>query len=230
MKTVGLIGGMSWESTAEYYRLLNETIRKRLGGFHSAKIVLVSVDFAEIEAMQSENRWDEANQAMANAALQLERGGADCILLCTNTMHKCAPAIQAASHLPFLHIADTTAFAIKTKHLSSVGLIGTRFTMEESFFKDRLLDSFGITTIVPSPNERETIHQIIYEELVQGIILEKSRLAYTEIIEHLVERGAQGIILGCTEIGLLIQQKDSSVPIFDTTRIHVDAAVEYSIN
>jgi aspartate racemase len=229
MKTIGLIGGMSWESTVEYYRLLNETVRDRLGGFHSAKCVIVSVDFDEIETMQSENRWEDATRAMTTAARQLENAGAEVILLCTNTMHKCAPGIQKETKLPFLHIADATAQAIKAQGLSKVGLLGTRFTMEESFIKDRLADSFGLTVLTPDRNEREIIHRIIYEELVVGITDEKSRRAYVQIINQLIDRGAQGIILGCTEIGLLIRQKDVSVPVFDTTRIHAVSAVDFSL-
>ncbi len=229
MKTIGLIGGMSWESTGEYYRLLNEAVHERLGGFHSAKCVLVSVDFSEIELLQSENRWEEAAQAMVAAARQLELAGADVIVLCTNTMHKCAPEIQNATSIPFLHIADATALQVKAQHLTKVGLLGTRFTMEESFIKDRLADSFGLTVLVPSPDERKKIHRIIYDELVHGVILEESRQVYVRIIDNLILRGAQGIILGCTEIGLLIRQADTSVPVFDTTLIHAQAAVDFSL-
>ena len=229
MKTIGLIGGMSWESTGEYYRLLNESVHDRLGGFHSAKCVLVSVDFAEIEILQSENRWQEAAQVMVAAARQLEKAGADVIVLCTNTMHKCAPEIQNATSIPFLHIADATALEIKTQNMTRVGLLGTRFTMEESFIKDRLADSFGLSVLVPNPAEREQIHRIIYDELVHGVILEESRQVYVGIIDSLIERGAQGIILGCTEIGLLIRQADTSVPVFDTTLIHAQAAVDFSL-
>ncbi len=229
MKTIGLIGGMSWESTVEYYRLLNEAVRDRLGGFHSAKCILVSVDFDEIETLQRENRWKEAGQAMAAAARQLERGGAEVILLCTNTMHKCALDIQQATDLPFMHIADTTALAVKARQITQVGLLGTRFTMEESFIKDRLVDEFGLSVLIPDPSEREQIHKIIYEELVQGIVLEKSRQVYIQVIHNLISKGAQGIILGCTEIGLLIRQADVNVPVFDTTHIHALAAVDYSL-
>ncbi len=229
MNTIGLIGGMSWESTGEYYRLLNKSIHERLGGFHSAKCVLVSVDFAEIELLQSENRWEEAAQAMVAAARQLEKAGADVIVLCTNTMHKCAPEIQNAISIPFLHIADATALEVKKQHLTNVGLLGTRFTMEQSFIKDRLADAFGLTVLVPNPGEREQIHRIIYDELVHGVILEESRQVYVQIIDNLITRGAQGIILGCTEIGLLIRQADTSVPVFDTTLIHTRAAVEFAL-
>ncbi len=230
MKTIGLIGGMSWESTAEYYRLLNETIHDRLGGFHSAKCVLVSVDFAEIEVLQSENRWDEATQAMVSAARQLEQAGADFILLCTNTMHKCASEIQQATSLPFLHIADATAQAVKAQHLRKVGLLGTRFTMEEPFMKDRLTEKFGLNVLVPSAAEREQVHRIIYDELVHGAILENSRQVYLQMMRQLIAQGAEGIILGCTEIGLLINQADSPVPVFDTTQIHALAAVDFSLS
>jgi aspartate racemase len=189
----------------------------------------VSVDCDEIEAMQSENRWEDATRAMTTAARQLENAGAEIILLCTNTMHKCAPGIQKETNLPFLHIADATAQAIKAQGLSKVGLLGTRFTMEESFIKDRLVDSFGLTVLTPDQDEREIIHRIIYEDLVQGIIHENSRQAYVQIIDQLIHRGAQGIILGCTEIGLLIRQEDVSVPVFDTTRIHAVSAVDFSL-
>ena len=229
MKTIGLIGGMSWESTVEYYRLLNKTVHERLGGFHSAKCVLVSVDFSEIETLQNENRWDEASQILAGAARQLESAGAEVILLCTNTMHKCAPAIESATSLPFIHIADAAATAIKAQNLTKIGLLGTRFTMVDSFIKDRLADSFGLSVLIPNQNEIEIIHKVIYEELVQGIILDTSRQAYLQIINQLVARGAQGIILGCTEIGLLIRQSDSPVPVFDTTRIHALSAVEFAL-
>ena len=229
MKTIGLIGGMSWESTVEYYRLLNKTVHERLGGFHSAKCVLVSVDFSEIETLQNENRWDEASQILAGAARQLESAGAEVIFLCTNTMHKCAPAIESATSLPFIHIADAAATAIKSQNLTKVGLLGTRFTMVDSFIKDRLADSFGLSVLIPNQNEIEIIHKVIYEELVQGIILDTSRQTYLQIINQLVARGAQGIILGCTEIGLLIRQSDSPVPVFDTTRIHALSAVEFAL-
>lgn len=230
MKTIGLIGGMSWESTLEYYRLLNEAVHDRLGGFHSAKCILVSVDFDEIETLQRENRWREAGQAMAAAARQLEHGGAEVILLCTNTMHKCAVDIQEATSLPFLHIADAAARAVKARHIMNIGLLGTRFTMEESFIKDRLVDDFGLSVIIPDPSEREQIHKIIYDELVHGIVLEKSRQVYIQIINNLISKGAQGIILGCTEIGLLIHPEDINVPVFDTTQIHALAAVDYSLS
>jgi aspartate racemase len=229
MKTIGLIGGMSWESTADYYRLLNQEIHTRLGGFHSAKCAIVSVDFAEIEILQREGRWDDAAASMAEAACQLERAGAEFIILCTNTMHKSADSITQAVSIPFMHIADPTAQAIQAQGIKTVGLLGTRFTMLEDFYKGRLADRFGLNILIPDEDEVETVHRIIYAELVQGVVLPESRQAYREIIQHLVAKGAQGIILGCTEIGLLIQSADSSVPIFDTTQLHAQAAADFSL-
>ena len=229
MKTIGLIGGMSWESSADYYRLLNEEVHARLGGYHSARCVMVSVDFADIETLQHEGRWREAADRMAEAACQLERAGADFIILCTNTMHKSATAITQAVSIPFIHIADPTAQAIQTQGLVTIGLLGTRFTMEEDFYKGRLSEQFGLNVVIPDAVDRETVHRVIYDELVQGEILAESRHAYREIIRHLVAKGAQGIILGCTEIGLLIAPSDAPVPIFDTTRLHALAAVNFAL-
>jgi aspartate racemase len=230
MKTVGLIGGMSWESSNEYYRLLNEGVHQRLGGVHSARSVMVSVDFADIEVLQREGRWEEATQAMVRAAQALERAGAECIVLCTNTMHKSAGAITGLTRIPFLHIADATAQRIRAAGLHTVGLLGTRFTMEEAFYKNRLVDKFGLQVLIPDPEQRETVHRVIYDELVLGKINSSSKKQYVNIIKSLVSQGAEGIILGCTEIGMLIQAKDSPVPLFDTTRIHAEAAVEFALS
>ena len=229
MKTIGLIGGMSWESSLEYYRILNELARERLGGLHSARCLMVSVDFAEIEEMQRLNRWDAAAQAMVDAACSLERGGADFILLCTNTMHKLAPQIEAAVRIPFLHIADATARRIAAQGIQRVGLLGTRYTMEEDFYKGRLVEKFGLQVLVPERAEREIVHRVIYDELCLGTVLESSRAAYRQVIAGLASRGAQAIILGCTEIGLLVKPADSPVPLFDTTRIHAEEALELAI-
>lgn len=229
MKTIGLIGGMSWESTATYYRMINEAIRDRLGGFHSAKCIVFSVDFAEIELLQQTGQWERAGQILAQAAQRLEKAGAEILLLCTNTMHKCAPEIQAAITIPLLHIADATGHAIVKQNLTTVGLLGTRFTMEERFILHSLTHNFGLNVLVPDQGERQIVHSIIFDELVKGIILDSSRQAYQSVINRLVERGAQGIILGCTEIGLLIRPQDTGVPIFDTTLLHSLAAVEASL-
>jgi aspartate racemase len=229
LKTIGLIGGMSWESSLEYYRLINEEVHNRLGGVHSARSVMVSVDFAEIETLQREGRWAEATQAMVEAARQVEQGGADFLLICTNTMHKMASEVQAAINIPLLHIADTTAEQVCASNLHTIGLLGTRFTMEEDFYAGRLAQRFGLQVLIPDPAQREAVHRIIYEELVVGKILPESRQAYRQVIAGLAAQGAQGIILGCTEIGLLVQPEDSSVPLFDTTRLHAMAAVEYAL-
>mgnify|MGYP002476329470 CR=1 FL=1 len=229
MKIIGLIGGMSWESSLEYYRLVNAGVKARLGGLHSAKCVLVSVDFAEIEALQSSARWVEAGQCMAEAAQSLERAGAEGVVLCTNTMHKLADQIEAAVRIPFLHIADATAEKVKAAGLSRVGLLGTRFTMEQDFYAGRLRDRHGLEVLTPPETERETVHRVIYDELVLGQIKAASRAAFAGIMRGLAARGAQGIILGCTEIGLLVGQADSPVPLFDTTRIHAEAAVDWAV-
>jgi len=229
MKTIGLIGGMSWESSLEYYRLINQAVKEKLGGLHSAKCLLFSVDFAEIEVLQRENRWEEAVAPMQEAALALQKAGADCIVLCTNTMHKLSGQIEAAILIPFLHIADATARAIQATGIREVGLLGTRFTMEQDFYRGRLMEKFGLTVHIPEPPDREIVHRIIYEELVLGTIKEKSRQQYGRIIQSLAEMGAKGIILGCTEIGLLVQDSDSELPLFDTTRLHAQAAVEFAL-
>jgi aspartate racemase len=229
VKTIGLIGGMSWESSIEYYRIINETAKARLGGFHSAKCLMYSVDFADIETLQHQGRWPEAAQVLVGAAKSLENGGADFVVLCTNTMHKVADEIQAHIHIPLLHIADATAQQIVDSGIGKVGLLGTRFTMEEDFYKSRLIQPYGLDVMIPNPQEREIVHRVIYDELVKGEIRPESKAQYIDIIEGLVRHGAEGVILGCTEIGLLVRDGDCRVPLFDTTRIHARAAVEYAL-
>jgi aspartate racemase len=229
MLTIGMIGGMSWESSAEYYRLVNELVRERLGGFHSARCLLYSVDFAEIEAMQTEGRWDDAGERLAAAAVTLEAGGADLLLLCTNTMHKVADAVEQAVSIPFLHLADATAAAVLAAGIDTVGLLGTAFTMEQDFYRDRL-ESRGLTVLVPEADEREVVHRVIYDELVLGVVSDGSRAAYRDVMARLVSRGARGIVLGCTEIELLVGADDTTVPVFPTTRLHVEAAVERALS
>jgi len=230
MKVVGLIGGMSWESTIPYYREINELIKERLGGLHSAKIILYSVDFHDIERLQRAGDWETAGQLMADAARCLEGAGADFLVLCTNTMHKVAAAIEAAVHIPLLHIADPTAAEIKAAGFSTVGLLGTRFTMEQSFYKDRLRERHGLRITIPLSEDRRIIHRIIYEELCQGLILDESRNEYRRVIRSLVHQGAEAIILGCTEISLLVDRHDSAVPLFDTTRTHARRAAEQALD
>lgn len=229
MKTIGLIGGMSWESSIEYYRIINETAKEKLGGLHSAKSLMVTVDFAEIEKLQHEDRWDEAAQILVNCAQDLERGGADFIVLCTNTMHKLADQITASVKIPFLHIADATAQKIAAAGMKRIGLLGTRFTMEHDFYKGRLIQNFGLDVLIPEKTDRDIIHRVIYDELVQGKIVDSSREEYKRIMQALVEQGAEGIILGCTEIELLVGQADCRVPLFPTTLIHAMAAVEKAL-
>ncbi len=229
MKTIGLIGGMSWESTIPYYRTLNETVKARLGGLHSAKVVMVSVDFHEIEALQRAGDWTAAGAAMADAASRLARAGADVLVLCTNTMHKVAPAIEAAVNIPLLHIADPTAAAIKAAGLQRIGLLGTRFTMEQDFYKDRMHTRHGLQMLLPNATDRDTVHRIIYEELCLGKIVPSSRDSYRRTMAELVAQGAQAIILGCTEIALLVDASDASVPLFDTTAIHATSAAEWAL-
>ncbi|MBL8078412.1 MAG: aspartate/glutamate racemase family protein [Anaerolineales bacterium] len=229
MKTIGLIGGMSWESSIEYYRIINETAKEKLGGLHSAKSLMVTVDFAEIEKLQHEDRWDEAAQTLVKCAQDLERGGADFIVLCTNTMHKVADQIIAGINIPFLHIADATAEKVKTAGIKRIGLLGTRFTMEHDFYKGRLINNFGLEVLTPNEKDREIVHRVIYEELVLGKIVEDSRKEYRRIIHALIEQGAEGIILGCTEIELLVKAQDASVPLFPTSYIHAVAAVEKAL-
>jgi aspartate racemase len=226
MKVIGLIGGMSWESTVEYYRLINKAVKQRLGGLHSAKCVLYSVDFAEVEELQRQGNWPEAAGLLTAVALNLEHGGADFVVICTNTMHKVADAIQARIGIPLLHIADATADAVKQAGLQRVGLLGTRFTMEDDFYRRRLTDQFQLEVVIPDEEDRKTVHRVIYEELCVGKIRPESKAHLAVIINQLVEIGAQGIILGCTELGLLLEVKDSRVPLFDTTQLHALAAVE----
>jgi aspartate racemase len=229
MRMIGLIGGMSWESSAEYYRLINEAVKARLGGLHSARSVMLTVDFAEIEAMQAAGRWDEAGALLAAAAQSLERAGAECLVLCTNTMHKVADAMTAAVAIPCIHIADATATAIRAQGLRRVGLLGTRFTMEEAFYRGRLTEQHSLEVLTPEADDRAVVNQVIYEELCLGRIRAESRAQYRAIMARLIERGAEAIILGCTEITLLVAQADSAVPLFDTTRLHAQAAVDFAL-
>jgi aspartate racemase len=229
VKTIGLIGGMSWESTVPYYRIVNESVRERLGGLHSAKIILYSVDFFDVERLQHSGDWEAAGRLLAHAARSLEAAGADFLVLCTNTMHKVAPAIEAAVAIPLLHIADPTASVVISAGHRTVGLLGTRFTMEEPFYKDRLRERYGLQVLVPDDEEREFVHRVIYDELCLGKILPSSRRQYQRIIGNLVSQGAEAIILGCTEISLLIGPKDATVPLFDTTWIHARSAAERAL-
>jgi len=229
MKNIGLIGGMSWESSIEYYRIINQQARKALGGVHSARSVMVSVDFGEIEKLQAAGEWEEATQVMVRCANVLEDAGADFILICTNTMHLMAEEVQAAVEIPLLHIADATAKAVQKAGLKSVGLLGTRFTMEKDFYRGRLEKTHGLRVIIPDEEGRSLVHRVIYEELVQGQILAESRKAYQGVIDILVEDGAEGIVLGCTEIGLLFRGEDLPIPVFDTMEIHARAAVDAAL-
>jgi aspartate racemase len=228
-KVIGLIGGLSWESSAEYYRILNEAVRGRLGGLRSARILMWSFDFAEIEALQHVGHWDEATQLMIDAARRLERGGADFVLIASNTMHRMAADVQAAIDIPLLHIADPTAERIQAAGVTRVGLLGTAFTMEQDFYKGRLASEHGLEVLVPDEADRAAVHRIIYEELVQGRVEPSSRETYRAVMGRLVERGAEAIILGCTEIMLLVGAEDSTVPLYDTTTIHAEAAVERAL-
>ncbi|MFM6847483.1 MAG: aspartate/glutamate racemase family protein [Terrabacter sp.] len=228
MKLVGMLGGMSWESSAEYYRLANELVRERVGGLASARLLLHSVDFAEVERLQAEGRWDEAGELLAKAAAGLEAGGAELLLLCTNTMHKVADAVESAVSIPLLHIGDVTAEAVRRAGLSRVGLLATAYTMEQPFLRERLA-GHGLTVLVPEADDRAVVHRVIYEELCVGVVSEESRQAYRQIIGRLVAGGAEGIVLGCTEIELLVDQSDSTVPVFPTTRLHVEAAVSAAL-
>jgi aspartate racemase len=225
MKTVGLIGGMSWESTATYYRLINQGVRERCGGLHSAKLLLYSVDFAEIEEMQSAGRWYEAGQLLAEAAARLEKGGADLLLICTNTMHKVADQVAAAVTLPLLHIAEATGERIARDGLEAIGLLGTRFTMEEDFYRSVLENQFGLRVVVPAAEDRRLIDKVIFDELCRGIIADESRKKYLRIIDSLAAQGCAAVILGCTEIALLIGPRDTDLPLYDTTEIHAQQAV-----
>jgi aspartate racemase len=230
MLTIGLIGGMSWESTIPYYRTINETVRNARGGLHSAKLVLYSVDFHPIEAMQRRAQWAEAGDVLAQAARALETAGADFLVLCTNTMHKVASTVERAVRTPLLHIADPTAEAIRQAGLRTVGLLGTRFTMEESFYRDRLRERHGIDVVVPGEDDRTAVHRIIYDELCMGRVVDASRATFARTIERLVDRGAEGIVLGCTEISLLVGASDAPVPVFDTTLLHARAAAIHAMN
>ena len=230
MKTIGLIGGLSWESSIEYYRIINQESQKRLGGLHSAKCIMYSFDFADIETLQMAGDWPRAARRMIQAARQLERGGADCIVICSNTMHKMADEVQAAVDLPLIHIADATAEVILAAGLQNIALLGTRFTMEQDFYKGRMRDHFGLNILIPDDEDRAAVHRIIYDELVRGEIKESSRRRYQAVIENLRAAGAQAVILGCTEIGLLIGPEDSPIPSFDTTWLHARAAVEWALS
>jgi aspartate racemase len=226
---IGLLGGLSWESSAEYYRIINQRVRDRLGGVHSARCLLWSFDFGEIEALQHAGRWDDAAAAMIDAAQRLQRGGADFLLICSNTMHRMADAVEQAAGIPLLHIADPTAARVRAAGCSRVGLLGTGFTMEQEFYKGRLHRRFGLDVLTPGDEDRATVHRIIYDELVRGQVAAASRDAYRGVIARLVARGAQAVILGCTEIMLLVRPEDSFVPLFDTTTIHAEAAVERAL-
>ena len=229
MKKIGLIGGMSWESSQVYYEIINEKVRELLGGFHSSKCIMESVDFAEIEKLQHQDDWDALNKMMVDSAKILENAKADFIVLCTNTMHICSDEITKNISIPFLHIAVATAEKIKEQNINKVLLLGTRFTMEKDFFKDILSYDYGIDVIIPNQDDRETVHKIIYEELVRGKIESKSKEKYQRIINDSIKNGAQAVILGCTEIPLLIKRGDVDIPVFDTTRIHAETAVEFAI-
>ena len=229
MKTIGLLGGMSWQSTTSYYQAINRGVQQYLGGLHSAKVCLVSVDFANIEVLQRQNEWQKAGALLAKTAKQIEAGGADCLLICTNTMHKVAPQIARSINIPLLHIADCTGQKLQQEQIQTVGLLGTEFTMSEDFYKDKLINNFGIDVLVPSAAQQEDIHSVIYDELCLGKVNHTSKQRYLEVINSLHQRGAQGVILGCTEISLLVQQTDTDIPLFDTTAIHAQAAVDFAI-
>lgn len=229
MKTIGLLGGMSWESTAHYYRLINKGIRSRLGGLHSASLVMYSVDFHGLEQLMKKNDWPAIENELTSFARRVERGGADFLLICTNTMHKAAPAIQEAVSIPLLHLADATARKIQTAGLTKIGLLGTRFTMEEEFYRGRLIKEHGLEVLIPDKSDREIVDRIIFDELCRGEVLPDSKSEYLRIIRQLAEQGAEGIILGCTEIGMLVQPADTPTPLFDTTEIHAGAAVEMAL-
>lgn len=229
MKTIGLIGGMSWESSMLYYQIINETVKVRKGGHHSAKSLLYSVDFQEIKDLQHQGNWTKATKVMIEAAQKLEAGGADVIVICTNTMHKMAPEVMNSVSIPLLHIADPTAKKIVADKIKRVALLGTAFTMEQQFYKDRLIDQFGLEVVVPDEADRAVVHDIIYHELCLGIINEDSKKKYLDIINSLIRQGAEAVILGCTEITMLISQEDCTIPVYDTTRLHAEAAVDFCI-
>ena len=228
MKTIGLIGGMSWESTVTYYQILNETVKQQLGGLHSAKILLYSVDFAQIEEFQARGQWEESAEVLARAAENLEKAGADFLLICTNTMHKVAPQVRQRISIPLLHIAEATAEALKEAGITKVGLLGTKYTMTQDFYKAKIQEA-GIDVVIPDAAGVELVNRVIYEELCLGTVREESRKQFSAVIETLKERGAQGVILGCTEIGLLVSQEDSVLPVFDTTYIHAEKAAMYAL-
>jgi aspartate racemase len=230
VKTIGLIGGMSWESTVPYYQVINRVVGERLGSLHSAKIALYSVDFYEIETLQHEGRWAESGEILADAARAVRRAGADFLVLCTNTMHKVAPRIEAAVDIPLLHIADATAARVRAAGVTRVGLLGTRFTMEEDFYRGRLERRHGLAVLTPPADERGLVHRVIYDELCLGKVLEPSRSGFRLVVDGLVERGAEGVILGCTEIGLLLRAGDAPVPLFDTATIHAEAAALHALD
>ena len=225
MKTIGLLGGMSWESSTLYYRWINELVREELGGLHSAKIAMVSVDFQEIEDLQHKGEWEQSGELLSKSAMQIEAAGADFLLICTNTMHKVAPQIETAVNIPLLHIADATAEAIKAQNIKTIGLLGTNFTMEQAFYAGRLAKKHGLTVLTPPKADRDIVHRIIYEELVVGVVRDESRAEYLRIMNDLQQQGAEGVIEGCTEIVMLVQQKHTPIPLFDTTAIHAKAAV-----
>jgi aspartate racemase len=229
MKKIGLIGGMSWESSQVYYEIINEKVRDILGGFHSAKCIMESVDFAEIEKLQHADDWDSLNKIMVDSALNLQNAKADVIVLCTNTMHLCSEEIIKNINIPFLHIAEATGKIIKEKNIKKVLLLGTKFTMEKDFFKNILINKFGIETIIPNERDRDIVHEIIYKELVHGVVDAKSKKEYQRIINGSIKNGAEGVILGCTEIPLLINNSDVDIPTFDTTRIHAESTVEFAL-
>jgi aspartate racemase len=229
MKTIGLLGGMSWESTMLYYQWINEMVRERLGGLHSAQIAMVSVDFQEIEELQHKGKWHQAGEELSKAAMQIEAAGADFLLICTNTMHKVAPQIESAINIPLLHIADATADEIKKQGISAIGLLGTNFTMEQDFYAGRLAEVHGLEVIIPEKEDRDIVHRVIYEELVLGEVKDESRREYLRIMGALQAQGAEGVIEGCTEIVMLVQQKDTAIPLFDTTAIHAKKAVELAL-
>ncbi len=229
MKTIGLLGGMSWESTAGYYRAINEGIKKRLGGLHSAKIAMVSVDFEPIENLQRKGDWEQMASILCEAARNIQSAGADFLLICTNTMHKVAPQIEAAVTIPLLHIADATAEVLLKKGIKTVGLLGTAFTMEQDFYKGRLSDNYGLNVLVPDEKDRQIVHAVIFQELCLGKREPDSKAAYLRIIDQLAEQGAEAVVLGCTEIGMLVTQRDTDVKLFDTTYIHAQKAVDYAI-
>jgi len=229
MKIIGLLGGMSWESSLEYYRIINETVKQKLGGLHSAQCLMYSLDFADIEALQHTGNWNALTQRMIAAVQRLERGGAELTVICTNTMHRMADEVAEATSIPLLHIADAAAEVIKASGLEKVGLLGTRFTMEGAFYRERLERKHNLRVVIPNEEDREKVHRIIYEELVKGQILESSRQVYQDVIAALHAQGAQGVILGCTEIPLLIKQSDAAIPVFDTTRLHAEAAVAWAL-